>query len=248
MLRHILNLPTQKRRKRYTITGTTDGFGSQYLAIMSGIAYCESMNYEYVHTPFSIVDHGQNPNVLNTFIGIPAGDTRRGVDITELRADPVHNSEKPSIYYTENIRSRLRAYYFSTAKPAIPPTDIVIHIRRGDVGPHAPDRYTSNTDYVAIIQMLKATYPNRLITVHSEGYLDDFKELIPEGVDIRLNDPIAVSFHCMVMANVLVTAKSGFSYTAGILNKNKVYYIPFWHNPLDDWTVLTSCSAAQSAA
>lgn len=246
MLRSILNLPTRNRRKRYTITGTRDGFGSQYLAVMSGIAYCESMNYEYVHTPFRSVDHWGDPVVLNNFIGIPAGDTRR-LDMTELRADPVLNSERPSVYYTANVRNRLRACYFSTAKPAIPQGDIVVHIRRGDVGAHAPNRFTSNSDYVAIIQMLKDTYPNRTITIHSEGHLDDFKDLISEGVNFRLNEPIVVSFHCMVMANVLVTAKSGFSYSAAILNQNKVYYMPFWHKALDEWTVLTSCSETQSA-
>ena len=29
----------------YTITGKTDGFGAQYQAIMSGIAYCKFKNY-----------------------------------------------------------------------------------------------------------------------------------------------------------------------------------------------------------
>jgi len=242
----ILNLPTRNRRKRYTIKGTPDGFGSQYQAVMSGIAYCEFMKYDYIHTPFVFLGHGENPAGLTNFIGIPVGNTR-DVDMSEFRADPVHNSERPSVYYTENVRNILRNYYFSTAKPTIPPTDIVIHIRRGDIGAHAPDRFTSNTDYVAIIQMLKATYPNRTITIHSEGTLDDFKELAIEGVDFRLNDAVMTSFHSMVMANVLVTAKSSFSYAAAILNRNKVYYMPFWHNPLDDWTVLRACSLAQSA-
>ena len=29
----------------YTISGKKDGFGAQYLAIMSGIAYCKYKNY-----------------------------------------------------------------------------------------------------------------------------------------------------------------------------------------------------------
>ena len=36
----------------YTIVGKTDGFGAQYQAILSGIAYCKFKNYIYIHTPF----------------------------------------------------------------------------------------------------------------------------------------------------------------------------------------------------
>ena len=41
----------------YTITGKKDGFGAQYLAIMSGIAYCKYKNYNYVHTPIKNMEH-----------------------------------------------------------------------------------------------------------------------------------------------------------------------------------------------
>jgi hypothetical protein len=30
-------------------------------------------------------------------------------------------------------------------------------------------------------------------------------------------------------------AKSSFSYSAAILNPNKIYYINFWHKPLNHW-------------
>ena len=43
--------------KTYTIEGKIDGFGAQYNAIMSGIAYCEYMNYQYEHTPFRRIDY-----------------------------------------------------------------------------------------------------------------------------------------------------------------------------------------------
>ena len=39
----------------------------------------------------------------------------------------------------------------------------------------------------------------------------------------------------MVLAKILVTAKSSFSYCAAILNPNKIYYINFWHKSLNHW-------------
>ena len=48
---------TSEKKVYYTITGKTDGFGSQYQAIMSGIAYCYYNNYEYIHTPIIKMEH-----------------------------------------------------------------------------------------------------------------------------------------------------------------------------------------------
>ena len=43
------------------------------------------------------------------------------------------------------------------------------------------------------------------------------------------------TFHHMCSADILVIGSSSFSYLAGIYNKNKVMYIPFWIPPLDNW-------------
>lgn len=72
--------------KKLTVTGKTDGFGAQYKEFIFGIAYCNYMNYEYIHTPIKISggNHLVNNNDknfdskmkeiignLNDFIGIP---------------------------------------------------------------------------------------------------------------------------------------------------------------------------------
>ena len=54
--------------KTLTIKGKCDGFGAQYQAIMSGIAYCNYMNYTYIHTPLQKIAHNGNPAKLNEFI------------------------------------------------------------------------------------------------------------------------------------------------------------------------------------
>lgn len=223
----------------YTIAGKSDGFGAQYHAFMSGIAYSEHKGYIYVHTPIKLTSRNQNKNILNNFIGIivniyPNKDSEL---IVEKFSKEVHYSDKPSIYYTEKVLTQIRYYYYSVPKPIIDNIDIAIHIRRGDVNGHNEHkkRYTSNAIYKKIILSLKTKYPTYTITVFSEGQYQQFADLGLEQKDFKLNVDIYKTFHSLVRAKVLVMAKSSFSYGAGLLNENIVYYEDFWHKSLDNW-------------
>ena len=61
----------------------------------------------------------------------------------------------------------------------------------------------------------------------SEGDLADFREItdVHPGMTWHLNDDVKLSYHHMVMADVLVPALSAFSRTAAFLSKNKVYFL-----------------------
>ena len=243
-------------KKTYTICGNIDGFGAQYQAFMSGIAFSDYMNYDYVHTPIkrinSEVRHDWSEEMknnicykkLNLFMGIPDGITSHGtniynnINIKERNASVVHKSENPDKYYTEEVLNKIRHYYYSTEKPDIKDIDIAIHIRRGNVSSTGRwiKRYTTNETYIKIIDYLKKTYPNRKITIFSEGKKEDFSDLISNNVECRLNETIEETYHSFVKAKVLVIAKSSFSYSAALLNENIVYYAKnFWHNPLKKW-------------
>lgn len=229
--------------KYYTIKGKEDGFGAQYQAIMSGIAYCIHKKYIYVHTPFTKIEHGCDIEKANDFIGIKSKDGNPPASLIE---NPyifdVHHAENPSIYYNKKARKFLRDNYYSTQKPEIGPVDIAIHIRRGDVTEtEFSNRYNTNTYYASLIEKIKIKYPTYKITIFSESSYEDFKTI---GLDIscfRLNQDIFKTFHSLVNARVLIQAKSSFSYAAGILNSNTVYYMDgFWHNKLDDWLNISS--------
>jgi hypothetical protein len=230
----------------YTISGKTDGFGAQYQAIMSGIAYCAAKGLLYVHTPFTRMEHTTDVAALNTFIGIttPQQSSTQSLIIRKPFAAEVHNSVRPSRFYTPSVRQILKDYYYSTPKPAITEIDIAIHIRRGDVGPHLASRYTDNHLYRRIINGLQRAYPGRSITVFSEGCLEDFHDLGINPAQLRLNTDIQTTFHSLVTAKVLITAKSSFSYAAAILNDNIVYYMDFWHKALDTWAPVDSLLAS----
>jgi len=225
-----------KTYKTYTITGKRDGFGAQYQAIMSGIAYSIYHNYKYIHTPFKEINHTRNQknvNMLNNFIGIPVSDNII-VNKKESYSKIVHNSKKPSKYYTPKVLHILRKYYYSTPKPLIDDIDIAIHIRRGNVNKKKhPKRFTSDIIYKKIIKILLKNYPRYKITIFSQGKISDFSELKNKRVSFDLNSSITKTFHSLVSAKVLITAKSSFSYSAAILNKNIIYYMNFWHKPLD---------------
>jgi hypothetical protein len=140
----------------------------------------------------------------------------------------------PSLYYTDEIVSSIRNCYFKDKRRIH--VDIAIHIRRGDVSNDSNTiRYTDNSHYSSCIKKLQQKYPNYTITIFSEGNYDDFHDLgLPESC-FQLNKDIFYTFHSLVCAKVLVLSKSSFSYCAGILNPNTVYYEEFWHKKLDRW-------------
>ena len=227
-------------QKVYTITGKTDGFGAQYHAIMSGIAICKYKNYEYLHTPIKKLAHVEIIDKLNEFIGIKSEKNNKAIDIKEQFSKEVHTSKNPSIYYTKEVIDIIRNYYYSTDKPSIENIDIAIHIRRGDVikntfGPGKIDRFTDDNFYTEIINKLLIKYPTYIINIYSEGKVEDFSIKGHDRLRFHLNRDLITTYHSLVKAKVLIMAKSSLSYSAGILNENKIYYIDFWHKKLDDW-------------
>jgi len=243
----------------YTIKDKNDGFGAQYQAMMSAIAFSEFKNYIYLHTPFTKIQHfttdgkihyvapQTDVDRLNEFMGLNNDELIKNnllpqpedTVIVKPIAEEVHWSKTPSIYYTDKVLKLLRQYYYSTAKPDVGQVDIAVHVRRGDVDPKNP-RFTGNSFYQNLINNLKQKYPSREIVIFSEGKLEDFEDFGLNEDQFRLNLDVAETFHSLVVANVLVTARSSFSYTSAILNENTVYYQDFWHKKLDHWLDISS--------
>ena len=92
----------------YTIRGKTDGFGAQYQAIMSGIAYCNYHGYIYVHTPFKQIEHNVDVEKANEFIGIIPENFEWIKIYAEEYSQFVHNFATPSIFYNHQTT---RIYY-----------------------------------------------------------------------------------------------------------------------------------------
>jgi len=236
---HNLNNSNKNERKDITyltIKGRDDGFGSQYLAIMSGIAACAHEGYYYHHTPINVIEHNIYKEDLNEFIGIKNSSKKIPINMhTILQYDEANYSPNPSIYYTQKVLKTIRNHYFKTPKPKIKYLDIALHIRRGDVNGSAGDRFTTFDTIIEYLPLIKKKYPSYKVTVVSEGHREDFEPLETYCDDFLLNGEIRTSYHSLVTAKVLIMAKSGFSYTSGILSENIVYYEDFWHHSLDHW-------------
>ena len=176
----------------YTIRGKTDGFGCQYNAILSGLAFCEhDPDYNYVHTPLRNVSHGwrdkQKVAELNEFIGIPDGREGKEIHKSQIRNKTVGRDHQPSNWYDDKTLEKIRNYYWSTPKPPPCKQDIVIHIRRGDTnsperlamyegrdpnGWDAKRRYDKNEFYNDKIPKILSMYPEtHTIAIHTETHL-----------------------------------------------------------------------------
>jgi len=245
--------------KNYTIRGKTDGFGCQYNAILSGIAFCANSNgrYRYIHTPFSRVSHGWESRTkeLSDFIGIPDNRHGKKIHVGQRYNKAVHLDRSPSNWYNKEVLDLIKSHYWSTEKPEKIQDEIVVHIRRGDVQPHRGGdrkaRYMKNKWYNGRIPWLADRYPDHYkITIHSEGDMSEFQSIMdgwPEEVKSRttwkLNACLKEAFNDMVTAKVFFQSKSGLSYTAGILSDGEVYFkmgssARGQKYPLQNWIVI----------
>lgn len=245
-----------------TIHGKTDGFGSQLHAIFSLIAYCNYMGTTYIHTPMYKMHHNDEnhpdfPKLMNDFINIEHRFKTMD-DLTSyeqstahrtLEGPIVHGSYNPEYFYNEYTLDMLRDIYFSRDKPDVTydPShiNIALHIRRGDVTTKKyTSRYTSNIEYINIVK--KMDYPpNSVIHVFSEGEESDFQDIVDAFRDVNvvmhINENICLTFHHLVMADIMVVARSSFSYCAGLINKNVIVannIKNWWHKPLASWKMI----------
>jgi hypothetical protein len=75
------------------------------------------------------------------------------------------------------------------------------------------------------------------IRIFSQGAPEDFKEFAAFGPEFHLDKPAIWTFHQLVEADVLIMARSAFSFVAGILSEGIKLYEPFQERPLPNWIV-----------
>lgn len=121
---------------------------------------------------------------------------------------------------------------------------IVIHIRalnQCDVCTgHVPggDRFTDYDNYTKLIEKFNVMYNRPRIEIFTQDstYIRDFAKTISDNVHLNIDSDVFHAFATMQSADVLVIAKSSFSYLAGLYNTTgQVYYFPFWHSPRASW-------------
>lgn len=233
-----------------------DGFGSQFQKILSTILFAETTGKCFKYTDIQqmglITYHGtikdtEDENTLEevvNYMGVkyrypPADDKSVAVEsyhYLDANIDPVCESEafrRFKHHFYDGKINRFDTQYFNVA----------VHIRRAghfdmENGFFRPGSHDIlNLEYLAIMCRIEDEHPGRNIKFHiySQGKLDDFTELISDNVVFHLNEKVLDTFTDMIFADVLVVTRSSFSYTAGLLSNNTVYYIPLCHSPRSHW-------------
>jgi hypothetical protein len=122
--------------------------------------------------------------------------------------------------------------------------NIAVHIRRGDVV-ESSDRYTGNRYHKALLsairRMLDDFKTDVSVHIYSQGAIADFDELDEMRVHYHLDECPFTTFYNLTCADMVVVAKSSFSYCAALLSGAVVVYEPFWHKPPGTWIVAEWC-------
>ena len=126
-----------------------------------------------------------------------------------------------------------------------PVTEVCVHVRRGDVtvaDAETAHRLTENQTVLSTIRLVREhpsvrDRPHR-IRIFSQGVADDFRCFAEQGCELCLNLPAMETFQELVAANVLVMARSSFSFVAALLGEGVKLYDPFGQTPLSEWIAI----------
>lgn len=240
----------------------TDGFGAQFQSVLWIYLYAELTGNKFVYTDINHIDlisnsgsikDTENENTLtevSDYMGfnkycINANSIKENINssyenksyqIIQSNMESVFNSEVflsyKDFFYKDKI-SRFNKEYINVA----------IHIRklgnfekengRFRAGTHdIPDEY-----YLDKMNLIKNKYIDKKILFHvySQGNPEMFKNFMFDNTILHLNEKILDTFNDLIFADILVTCRSSFSYLAALLSNNEVYYLTFWHPPLNHW-------------
>jgi hypothetical protein len=241
--------------KGVTCRGKNDGGGAQLHAIMSAFAFCKAEGFQYIHTPICAVAHGEGTQWVsswNNFVNFVDGIEQiprnypvpNLLEVFNLRRDPnmmlvandhfhAYCDRRPFAYFEVQDEFRRRC---ATVKADVDEGVMAVHIRRGDVMTNSPQNARRRTPLERIgkiIDSMRKKRPDLVVKIFSQGHAAEFA-LIPAD-ELHLDSDVFETMSALANAEVLLMAKSSFSYVAALLSRGTVIYEPFWHRPLPTW-------------
>jgi hypothetical protein len=245
--------------KYITSITRSDGFGAQFQNVLYDILYAQANGYEYLYTPIQNIEHNYNNdegfidyiesimNIKNNY----NNDTccKNNIDCEHVvDAGITYKFIESDIdkYVNYDSMNRIREVFWQNKDKNFFNNDkinVAVHIRR----PNSHDNRTQGTDtpnhyYKIVMDIIRERYDKTklLFHIYSQGGYENFKSFENNDTVFHLNENLRDTFTGMVASDILITSRSSFSYVAALLNENHVYYLSFWHPPLNDWFKFTT--------
>jgi hypothetical protein len=235
------------------VRNRTDGFGAQFQNRIIAYFYAKKNGLEYIHRPILSMEHNYNQdknfiedmeNLMNHKTKFKSLNDVNLNLVLEFSNDQYSFFENNIDHYLKDMKE-IREIFWSNKDRNVFKNNrfnVAVHIRRPN--PHDSRKEGANTPleyYIKIIKLINETYKDKTCIFHifSQGSIEDFSEIKKLNIQVifRLDEDIKITFPCLVAADILVTSRSSFSYTAALLNENIIYHLPFWHKHSSTWKI-----------
>lgn len=214
-----------------------EGFGSQARLTMCAINFARVCGLIYVHTPFSDLGHADRP--MDSWVKAWEAEFNLGAEEISAESDDYevldfaamfHRYRYLDTVFNVTAKEFQRKYYINKEKRTNSLLTIGVHVRRGDVL-KAERMWTELTYISTTIRKLKSILDKKnieyRIQLFSEGSCSEFREFESLGVELYLNGDALWTMRELIEADILVMAKSLFSYVAAIISDGIILYEPW---------------------
>lgn len=245
-----------------------EGPGSQAFQVMRTISFARASGLAYLHSPFSVIYHPDGlrpewPAAWEKVFNLGAGEAssnglRQGVVNNEYILANLdlcfgwrQRRKQLDDCFKTLIPEFRRKYYLNKSRRATSELTVAVNIRRGEVSADQNQyMYTSTDKVLAIVRAVKTMLEFRgvpnTIRVYGQGEMADFAELSPLCAEFLLDaDPIW-TMQELVEADILIVAKSCFSYYAGLISDGIKIFEPCGYPSTDnvftapyEWTLFS---------
>lgn len=244
---------------------THDGFGSSFQSIIFQALYAELMNQEFKYSPriFTITDlrfpSKEAQEEFDKFVNIETEfDINKGklYNLSDSHTNMYWNNKKnleefrhrykriewniDTLLKTDTMKKIKRAFWKGKTRLLDPVYfNICAHVR---IPNKLDNRYECTDDniYIRLLKEVKNIYTDKNCKIHIFSQ-DGLNTVLYESLEcvLHIDESIFDSFQSFVEADVLICSRSSFSYCAGLLNENIVYYMPFMHVKPKHWKYIT---------
>jgi hypothetical protein len=256
-LRHLLG--RQPIRKVTCIRFLShEGPGSQALEMMRAINFARLCGLTYVHTPFHQIAHADRPmqewvDAWEAHFNLGIGEVKTDGDNREIVNFAYNFTDLLPLFGIDDLTStfnvtipKLRRKYYSNKSPRKNEVlKVGVQVRRGEVTSSSESHLWTSTSFIAqTIAQVRAALDDHCIKheifVFSQGDYADIALLDAPGTKIFLDSDPIWNMQEAIEADILIMAKSSFSYVSALISDGIKIYEPCGYPPLSSWVILGS--------